>query len=176
MRSDARVNHDRVVATARQTFAELGPDARVEEIARRAGVGVGTVYRHFPAKVDLVRAILEEHIDGLLERFDPESDTAALDGFMRAIVELEAQDRGVISLMAQSLGPAARPANLDALYARVWALIRKGQRDGVLRAGIQRSDVPALLRMATGAVGDSSEQASAATRRRLRFLLDGLAG
>ena len=152
----------------------------MEEIARCAGVGVGTVYRRFPAKEDLVRAILDEHVAHLLDLFaDHEGDDPfdALDAFVAALVSMQAQDRGVIRLMAQSLGPAAYPDNLADLHDVVWQVIRRGQRAGKLRRDVRRDDVPALLRMATAAFDETaaSRAGVAAALRRARLLLDGLA-
>src|SRR3954465_9341110 len=103
LRSDAAANRDRLIAAARTAFAEEGTDVKVEEIARRAGVGVGTLYRRFPGKEQLVRAILEERVSELLLllRVTPaEADpVAALGKFLEAVVRLQAEDRGVLRLM-----------------------------------------------------------------------------
>jgi AcrR family transcriptional regulator len=171
LRSDAAANRDRLIEAAREVFAEHGPDVKVEEIARRAGVGVGTLYRRFPGKEDLVRAILDERLAELLRLLAAEpAETdpfSALGAFLEAVVRLQAQDRGVLRLMAQSLGPAAYPDNLGDLYDAVWQLIRRGQRGGQIRADVQEQDVPTLLRMANAAVGpldETSTEISAALR------------
>lgn len=180
LRSDARANQKRIVDAARSAFAADGPDVRMEEIARRAGVGVGTVYRRFPAKADLVSAILDERVADLLELFAEHADDepcAALDAFFEAMVRLQAQDRGVIRLMAQSLGPAAYPDNMDDLIDAVWRVIRRGQRAGSLRRDIRRDDVVPLVRMASAALDERADDNAgcAAALRRARVLLDGLA-
>src|SRR5919112_2626946 len=70
LRADARRNREKVVAAAAAAFGEAGLDAQVEDIARRAGVGVGTVYRHFPTKDALVGALAEQHFDRLADAIE----------------------------------------------------------------------------------------------------------
>jgi AcrR family transcriptional regulator len=152
----------------------------VEEIARRAGLGVGTLYRRFPAKEQLVGAILEERVSELLlllrgspAKSDP---LTALGEFLDAVIRMQAEDRGVLRLLAQTLGPAAYPDNIGELYDVVWRLIRRGQRSGQIRADLTKKDVPALLRMANAAVSSSDRactELDAALRCSL-VLLDGL--
>ena len=67
-RADARRNYDQLVAQARIAFAESGAGASLDEVARRAGVASGTLYRHFPTRLELVEAVLAEQIAGLVER------------------------------------------------------------------------------------------------------------
>jgi AcrR family transcriptional regulator len=161
LRSDAAANRDRLIEAAREVFAEHGPDVKVEEIARRAGVGVGTLYRRFPGKEELVRAILEERVAELLRLLSaepPGSDPfTALGNFLDALVRLQAEDRGVLRLMAQSLGPAGYPDNVEELYDALWLLIRRGQRDGQIRPDVKKQDVPTLLRMANAAVSPADQ-------------------
>jgi AcrR family transcriptional regulator len=180
LRSDAAANRDRLIAAARTAFAEEGPDVKVEEIARRAGVGVGTLYRRFPGKEELVCAILAERVSDLLRILaagpadaDP---LVALGEFLEAVVRIQAEDRGVLRLMAQTIGAAAYPDNINDLYEEVWRLIRRGQRAGQIRADVKKKDVPTLLRMANAAVGspDSICTEMDAALRCSGLLLDGL--
>jgi AcrR family transcriptional regulator len=180
LRSDAAANRDRLIEAARDVFAEHGPEIKVDEIARRAGVGVGTLYRRFPSKEDLVRAILEERVAELLRLLaaEPaESDPfAALQTFLEALVRLQAEDRGVMRLIAQSLGGSALPGNLGDLYEAVWQLLRRGQRSGRVRPDVEKEDVPTLLRMVNAAVSPRDETCTeiGAALRSSALLLDGL--
>jgi AcrR family transcriptional regulator len=180
LRSDAAANRDRLIEAARAAFAEEGTDVKVEEIARRAGVGVGTLYRRFPAKEQLVGAILEEHVSELLRllRESPAKGDplTALAEFLDALIRMQAEDRGVLRLLAQTLGPAAYPDNVGELYDVVWRLIRRGQRSGQLRADLKKKDVPTLLRMANAAVSpaDAAWKELDAALRCSSMLLDGL--
>jgi AcrR family transcriptional regulator len=180
LRVDAAANRDRVIEAARAAFAEEGTDVKVEDIARRAGVGVGTLYRRFPGKEQLVGAILAERVSDLLillretpAQTDP---LTALGKFLDAVVRMQAEDRGVLRLLAQTLGPAAYPDNIGALYDTVWRLIRRGQRSGQIRADVKKKDVPTLLRMANAAVSPMDEARTEldAALRCSSMLLDGL--
>ncbi len=91
MRADARRNYARLVEAAREVFSARGSEASIEEIAKRADVGVGTLYRHFPRRIDLVEAVYREDVDGLVTLADQVSDelepwdalVAWLEGFVR---------------------------------------------------------------------------------------------
>jgi AcrR family transcriptional regulator len=180
LRSDAAANRTRVVEAARAAFAEHGPDIAVDEIARLAGVGVGTLYRRFPNKEQLVRAILEERVAELLTLLHTsvhDSDPlTALEAFLDAVVRIQAEDRGVVRLMAQALGPAAYPDNVGELYDELWRLLRAGQRVGQIRADVKKQDVPALLRMANAAVSpaDAPCDGLQAARRCTSIVVSGL--
>jgi AcrR family transcriptional regulator len=180
LRSDAAANRARVIEAARAAFAEHGPDITVDEIARLAGVGVGTLYRRFPVKEDLVRAILEERVAELLALLHTSAQDCepltAIEDFLDAVVRIQAEDRGVLRLMAQALGPAAYPDNIGELYDAVWRLLRAGQRAGQVRADVKKQDVPALLRMANAAVSpaDAPCDGLKAARRCTSIVVAGL--
>jgi len=180
LRSDAAANRARVIEAARAAFAEHGPDITVDEIARLAGVGVGTLYRRFPTKEQLVRAILEERVAELLTLLHTASEHSeplvALDRFLDAVVRVQAEDRGVLRLMAQALGPAAYPDTIEELYDEVWRLLRAGQRTGQIRGDVKKEDVPALLRMVNAAVSpaDAPCEGLKAARRCASIVIAGL--
>jgi len=102
-RRHARRNHELLVASAREVFAEQGVEAPLEEIARRAGVGIGTLYRHFTTREALVEAILEERIGELLALADAAAADPdgwnALVGFLNNALELQARDRVLRALL-----------------------------------------------------------------------------
>src|SRR5690349_17970285 len=98
LRRDARANRVRILAAAKDALAEDGLDASVLDIAQRAGLGIGTLYRHFPTKAALVDAIFAEHVDdlvaaGRLALEDPDAWRGLCTFFERA-VSLQAQNRG----------------------------------------------------------------------------------
>jgi AcrR family transcriptional regulator len=180
LRSDAAANRDRLIEAARIVFAKRGLDATVEEIAKQACVGVGTLYRRFPGKEELVRAILEERVTqliGVLEATPADADpVVALGAFLDAMVRLQMEDRGMLRLMAQTLGPSSHPDNVHEVYDAVWRLIRRGQQSGQIRADLKKKDVPALVRMANAVISPAtavSTERSAALRC-AAVLLDGL--
>src|SRR4051794_14326066 len=114
LRADAARNRTRVLDAARTAFAEAGLDVGVEEIARRAGVGKGTLYRRFPTKEALVRAIFEDILDELEQvscDTDGEQDPRAAFGrFLSEAARMQASNQGFYDVVAQRLGAAALTA------------------------------------------------------------------
>lgn len=89
MRADAARNRARVLEVAYETFAAEGLSVPIDEIARRAGVGAGTIYRHFPTKEELFRAVVQDHIRRLIEGYallESDGPAEALFGFLRSMV------------------------------------------------------------------------------------------
>src|SRR5437763_5098580 len=178
LRKDAARNRERILAAAADAFGELGIDVGVDEIASRSGVGMGTLYRHFPTKDALIDAIVEERFAQVtalaceaLEAADP---WEGFTRFLTQVVELQALDRGFKDLLAARLREettleSAR-ANLDRSLSR---LVARAQEAGVLREDVSLSDVSVLL-WATGRVVECSESvASGQWRRFLALVLDG---
>src|SRR4051794_37030188 len=178
LRTDAQRNRDRIVAAAREAFAEEGLDVGVEQIARRAGVGMGTLYRRFPTKESLVQAIFEQRIDDLepvIERALAGADPWA--GFvdvLMATVAQHAEDRGFLQMVVLRLGPGVVPNDVRRrFFAPLEELLARAQRAGAVRADIVAADLPAIARMAAAsalAPGDPGRDC----RRHVGLLLDGL--
>jgi AcrR family transcriptional regulator len=148
LRADAARNRERVLKVAYETFAAEGLSVPIDEIARRAGVGAGTVYRHFPAKEDLFRAVITDRLqrlvdDGhaLLESGEPGE---ALFSFLRSLVlEWGAANRGLTDALAGS-GIEIQEAE-DAFLGIVDELLRAAQKAGTARSDIGVAEVKALL-------------------------------
>ena len=103
-RADARRNYDKLIEAARGEFTENGPDASLENIARRAGVGIGTLYRHFPSRQDLLEATYLEEVEALCDSADDFADLPAVgqpDRLARSVHAVRRDQEG-------SLGRAAR--------------------------------------------------------------------
>lgn len=177
LRADAARNRARVLEVAYETFAAEGLGVPIDEIARRAGVGAGTVYRHFPTKEDLYRAVIEDRInrivdDGraLLASADPGE---ALYTFLRSMVlQWGATDRGLAEALA-GFGidvKDAVPEAEDAFLGLLGELLRAGQKAGTVRRDIDVPDVKAIL---VGAQAIQSYNADAAERL-TEVVLDGL--
>jgi AcrR family transcriptional regulator len=179
-RADARRNYERLLEQARVAFAEHGADAPLDEIARRAGVASGTLYRHFPTRLDLIEAVLAEQITEL-GRLGRELLTApgpleALTAWLRAAV--------LHALTYRGLSAAVMNAALDsggslvaALHAELFevggALLARAQRAGAVTAGADATDV---LKM-TGAIAWAAHDApdsQAQADRLLALLVNGL--
>ncbi|MCV7252593.1 helix-turn-helix transcriptional regulator [Mycolicibacterium fluoranthenivorans] len=152
MRADAARNRARVLEVAYETFASDGLGVPIDEIARRAGVGAGTVYRHFPAKEDLYRAVVAERIRtivdearSLLGSGDP---GAGLFDFLRSMVlQWGAADRGLVDALA-GVGidiNCVVPESEGEFLAILGELLAAAQRAGSVRADVTVPEVKALL-------------------------------
>ncbi|MEU1882587.1 helix-turn-helix domain-containing protein [Streptosporangium sp. NPDC020072] len=149
LRADARRNRARILAAAEQVFAEKGPSASTEEVAARAGVAVGTVFKHFPAKRDLLAAIMKDLLSRLsaeagelAERADP---ATALFSFVTGIVEQAAGKRTVVALLAESGTAVGIADSVRLLGEEVGRLLTGAQRAGAVRADARPDEVLALL-------------------------------
>ena len=154
MRADARRNHDRVLAEARLAFAARGTTASLEDIARRAGVGIGTLYRHFPTRQALLSAVFEEAVSDLLtrarERLDAERPCAALISWLRDIITRAGEYRGLAQALmtvsyAGSGAPGEDPSDLARCCAPIreagTALLARAQRAHAVRDDVSIGDL-----------------------------------
>jgi AcrR family transcriptional regulator len=165
-----------VLSAARETFAADGLDAQVDDVARRAGVGVGTVYRHFPTKEALVDAVAlagyEEICRIARDALELDDSWEAFSQFMWGGARLHREDRAQCEIKATRPEVIRRVAgDKRELFALVSELIERGQRDGAIRADLKAADMP-LIWSSLGAAqqhapGDDWE-------RYLEIVLDGL--
>jgi AcrR family transcriptional regulator len=150
LRADAVRNREAVVSAAQEVFAETGLDAPLEEIARRAGVGIGTLYRRFPSREQLISAALIDKITAyadVAEQALAEPDPwAGFTGFVRRICAMQADDRGLADLLLITLAPSEQ---LEAIRARanrsVIALIDQAKAAGRLRTDMVGEDLLLML-------------------------------
>jgi AcrR family transcriptional regulator len=145
LRADAQRNLDRLLDVAGECFAEQGLDVTVDEIARRAGIGHGTVFRNFPSKQDLVVAVLNERIGELTEvalaagnEPDPWEGFA---GFFRHVAALYAANLALIAGLERCEGTPEK----NELGRAVEQLVRRAQRAGALRPDVTAEDVMMLV-------------------------------
>jgi AcrR family transcriptional regulator len=148
-RADAQRNRGRVLDAARARMAEDGLEAQMDEIAREAGVGVGTVYRHFPNKQDLLQALTDDRFTGLaeaareaLEDPDPWSGFCS---FMRYSAQVMAEDRSLSEAMDQEPEMCREAAGKAELLEAMPGLISRAQTAGELREDIVPEDIPSLI-------------------------------
>jgi AcrR family transcriptional regulator len=168
-----------VLEAARELFGREGLECQVEEVARAAGVGVGTVYRHFPNKEALVDALIEYRFERLSERaaeaLEEEDAWEAFCGLLRWAAEYQAQDRALSNQISQRPMTARQSAIKSGLHERTGELIRRAQRSGQLRKDVVVEDVPTMM-CALGAATGSHEESVVALNweRLLALILDGM--
>ena len=179
LRSDARRNRERLVASARTLFASDGVDVPVEEVTQHAGVGMGTLYRHFPTKEELIDAVLEDafaEIVSLAERAAAEDDAwTGFTGFLEGMLLLHAENRGIKDILATREHGATRA---EAMRARIRPLLRRvierAQAQGTLRADFTVRDLPMLFWAAGRVIETTASIAPDYWRRYFGLLVDGL--
>jgi AcrR family transcriptional regulator len=168
LRADARRNLERVLDAATEVFAASGPDASIDEIARLAGVGHGTVFRRFPTKDDLMYAVVERHVAQLCaladEALASDDPGQAFFDFARAAAELGMTTPGLHKCVVHC-GEKPGAAELEERGAKI---VARAQRAGALRRDIEPSEVGTLIRAALMAAP------SGHWRRYLDVVLDGL--
>lgn len=174
-RADARRNYDQLIAAAREAFTERDRSASLEEVARRAGVGIGTLYRHFPTRADLIEAVYVEEVEALARSAEDVADLEAWDalitwlhGFVGYIATKQA--------LAEELFAIA-DANADvfsncraALHAAGQPLLERAQQAGDVRAD---ADIEDIIRM-VGAIAKMPAAEPGQIERVLDLALDGL--
>src|SRR3954469_19896472 len=178
LRADARRNRERVLCAARAVFAAQGHEAQMDDVARQAQVGVGTVYRHFPTKEALISALALEAFERVaaaaresLELADP---WEALTKTLWAGAEILAGDRALAELMAHLPGPIVQGADVEQdLSNSMDTLIERAHAAGVLRPGVIRDDV-VMVMCGIGAATRKNHQCAEAWRRHVTIVIDGL--
>jgi AcrR family transcriptional regulator len=179
-RADARRNYERLLAAATEAFAEHGADdVSLEEIARRAGVGIGTLYRHFPARQALLEAVYMDQVDGLdalaAKLMTAESPGAALGEWLRAFVAFGRTKRSLSSALVATLGKGSEflSACSMTLRRRTEELLHRAQLAGEARPDVRAADLLRLthgLIMATDATPTDPDQ----TERLVSLVIGGL--
>jgi len=148
-RADARRNHEKVLAAARAQFAEHGLEAQIDEIAAEAGVGVGTVYRHFPTKLDLLEALANERFEGLADAARAALEVAdpweAFTGFMTYSARVMAEDRALSEAMDQHARTCGAASERVGLLELTGEIVARAQASGQLRDDIVAWDVPSIV-------------------------------
>jgi AcrR family transcriptional regulator len=175
LRADARRNRERILEAARGACAAHGASVQMDDVARGAGVGVGTVYRHFPTKDALIEALVAEKFrlttENIREALEIEDPWESFAEALRRNAEVMAADAGLRDALIR-LGPAARSTDeardeLDALAGR---LVARAQAAGVLRDDVSVDDIGALM----AGLCTSMAHPELDWRRHLELLLDGL--
>ncbi len=174
-RADARRNRERLIEVAHEVFTERGADASLDEIARLAGVGIGTLYRHFPTRDDLLVATLEGRLTSLGHKArvlaEASSPSEALDVWLRAYLRHATTYRGLASSLPATLG--CMSVACDQAQAGGAALLARAQAAGEIRLDIDFADIRDMV-TAVAFAAQQSPDSPARTRRLLSLVLDGL--
>jgi AcrR family transcriptional regulator len=148
LRADAERNRKRLLDAARRLFAERGFDASVDEISRQAGVGMGTLYRHFPTKRDLALAVAEDRTESVIagvQRAAKHADPwTALREALLAFVEVKASDHGFFDAVREEIGGDLRPIR-ERLYAAYRPVVQQAHAARVLRDDVALEDLIPLV-------------------------------
>lgn len=176
LRADARRNRARILAAAEAVFAEHGPSASTEQVAERAGVAIGTVFRHFPTKQELLQAIMKDLLERLTDdaaALVGEGDPAALFTFFTHVVEQAAYEKTVVDLLART-GVDLRVADsVRLLREKLAELLKRSQESGTVRPDARLDEVIALLTVACEGALHSGWDPDL-RRRTLAIVFDGL--
>src|ERR671921_1342419 len=179
LRADAERNRARIVAAAAEIFAERGLDVSLDEIAARAGVGVGTVYRRFPDKDALIDALFEEKIDRAValadEALEIEDPWEGFTTFLRGMCRLQAEDRGFKdALLIRDRGREKVAGARERIAPRAMKLLARAQEAGAVRADLGPYDVP-MLHLCVGLIADRTRDvAPDYWERLLSIVIDGI--
>ena len=179
MRADAQRNRTRLLEAATAAFVERGADdVSLEEIARRAGVGIGTLYRHFPARQDLLEAVYRDQVESLRARAEElrktQSQGDALAAFLQAMVKFSSTKRSMTSALLATLGTDSELLSSCATVIRGSAesLLKRAQQAGVVRADADAGDLIRLVHAVNIATEKAADPGQA--DRMLALILDGL--
>ena len=179
MRADAERNRVKLLAAAHRVFAERGLDAGVDEIAREACVGMGTLYRRFPTKESLIEAVIEDRFATLRHELEDASSLedpwAAFAACATRLAGRIAEDRGFFQVVSESVARSEHArAQRDAMLAVLAPVVERAQRAGIVREDVTAEDVPGLCAVAARLSPWRLERNPDLWRRYLGVVLDGL--
>jgi AcrR family transcriptional regulator len=178
LRADAQRNRDRLLDAAVQAFSQVGPDVTLDAIAKDAGVGIGTLYRHFPTRESLVEAAyrnelarLCDAVTDLLQAMPPDEATRT---WMDRFVDYMTTKRGMADALRAVIASGGNPyaQSRDRLTAAITTLLHAGGAAGTVRSDVEPGDVLVSLSGVSLAAGEPAQRDQA--RRLLDLLMDGL--
>jgi len=179
LRRDAERNRQRILAAASELFAERGLDVTLDHVAARAGVGVGTVYRRFPNKEELIDGLFEDRIAGIAgfarEALDDADPWRGFVDFMEQACRQHTADRGLQQIVFSSAHGQERVAHArEQIAPLVGEMLRRAQADGKLRGDLAPTDVPLMQFMVGAAAFYAGDVSPDLWRRMFTIVLDGL--
>lgn len=179
LRRDARRNRSLIIEAAREVFAIAGFGAPLDAVARRAGVGRGTLYRHFPDRYALAVAIFQDNVRDIEQlAVACEGRADAFDALLRSLVDHQVRSHG----LHQALAKGKEAPELQALAERIVRAfgepIRRAQEDGAIRSDLVKDDLLDIMRMVASVIEgvDDLDRRRAKADRAMSLLRDGLRG
>ncbi|HEX4427723.1 MAG TPA: helix-turn-helix domain-containing protein [Frankiaceae bacterium] len=161
MRQDAVRNRRHLVAAARKVFGRDGLDSGVEAVAKQAGVGTGTLYRHFPSKDDLIAALLEDLSDEVLASAHAaleHRDGTGIWEFMQATGAIQAESQGLLGLLWRE---GRRPERVAAIREVIAELVKDGHRHHTLARDVGQPDILLILHGLRGVIESAQDHTDA---------------
>jgi AcrR family transcriptional regulator len=179
LRKDAERNRERLLTAASEVFAQRGLDVTMHDIAAHAGVGVGTAYRRFANKQEVIEALFEQRLDKVAaladEALDDPNAWRGLCGYLERVLRLQSQDRGLTDIVNNpDLGQDRADEARDRIGPRLQALVDRARQQGHLRPDFDATDI-VLIQFALGALMDRTRTVEPDLYRRyLTMFLDGI--
>ena len=176
MRADARRNYELLVTAARHVFNEQGGEASMDAIAKEAGVGIGTLYRHFPKRINVVEAVYKTDVDRLVATANEVVDTMepweALVSWLEAFVDYASTKRNFLTELHEAFekAPELRVASRERIEGALGIVLEHAQSAGVVRQDLDGPDLMQLL----GSMCMSATLTGDQSKRLLVMILDGL--
>jgi AcrR family transcriptional regulator len=176
-RRDALERRDRLIAAAQHEFAARGVDASLEKIAREAGVAIGTLYRHFPTRLDLLMAAfkprLQEFLDGANKALEIDDPWDGLVYYLENLFGMQAGDRGFNDFLSRRFTDNAETERIhDQMCQQIEDVLTRAQEAGEARADITQADIVNLIWSLGPIIDATSTTAPNAWRRNLYLMLD----
>jgi AcrR family transcriptional regulator len=179
LRRDAARNRERILAAAGEVFATRGLEVTLDDIAHHAGVGVGTVYRRFRDKEELIDALFDDRMDAILttaeEALAADDAWTGLEQFLVGVFELQANDRGLRELAFAGRHGRERVARAQSRLGPLIAdVVTRAQSTGELRDDIEADDIAMITKMLAQVIDIAGDVSADLWRRYLTIVLDGL--
>lgn len=176
-RRDARERRDKLIAAAQREFAARGVDASLERIAREAGVAIGTLYRHFPTRLDLLMAAfeprLQEFLDGADKALEMDDPWEGFVAYLENLFGVQAGDRGFNDFLSRRFTDSAETERIhDQMCHQIEDVLTRAQEAGEVRPDITQADIVNLIWSNGRIIDATSTTAPHAWRRYLHLMLD----
>jgi AcrR family transcriptional regulator len=178
LRKDAARNRELLIDAAREVFARRGMEASLDDVAKHAGLGVGTAYRHFENKHELLTALMSQTIDQIVDEAERAAQMSdpwqALVSFMEAALTVQARDRGLREVLMGVYDPEALDRVHDRLSVPLNEIVLRARRAKAVRNDVEASDVGMIITMLCAVAEVAGDTEPELWRRYLTMALDGI--